>query len=562
MSDAGQTPPAAGGEQGTPAAPPASYPPAQQTASPQQAYPQQGYPQQGYPQQAWSPAPARWQPPTYGDWEDAHGPATTSGALRRAFAGVPARELLLDAAAAALLVVSLSLPWDVGSQARWRLDVLAVTLLAIAALAVPYLARGRAFGTALDARRAALVRVLAVVPYLVTVVAYFVVDLVAADVEGIGGFTQVLVGPAGGIDSAVALGLAGAVLAMRPRAEELRGWPGLDRHWLLVPAVLAGLAVVWSLGSLLRVLASDELEGVAASAVVVDLLLVLVGPAVLVLGVVGLLRRDEGWRLAIGAVAAAPILLGWVGSLLETVHVLTAALVLWPAVAASAWAARRAMRVSERPWGDATARVLTLAVVVGGVDLLVSALALADVDDTARWVTAMLLALAYVAAAAAGLVLLRAPRQNWVLHGLALAGALLVLGVIGLMVVGDAGVGGRQVDELLALPIPVVVAAFVLAQASREGRGVPRHPALADAPRPAPAAPPAPPAPPANDAVQMAQDPATPQATLADLATRVPETRVHIARHPAAYPALLDWLAALGDPEVTRAVEERRASGA
>ncbi|MDR1265850.1 MAG: hypothetical protein LBK42_09895 [Propionibacteriaceae bacterium] len=50
-----------------------------------------------------------------------------------------------------------------------------------------------------------------------------------------------------------------------------------------------------------------------------------------------------------------------------------------------------------------------------------------------------------------------------------------------------------------------------------------------------------------------------PAAALAQWAYSHPESRVAVAGHPAAYPGLLDWLAALGDPAVAAAVAERRA---
>jgi hypothetical protein len=66
----------------------------------------------------------------------------------------------------------------------------------------------------------------------------------------------------------------------------------------------------------------------------------------------------------------------------------------------------------------------------------------------------------------------------------------------------------------------------------------------------------APAAPPHPD-LAAAQDPATPQETLADLAFRVPETRAAVAANPSAYPALLEWLAQFDDPKVVDALARR-----
>ncbi len=59
-------------------------------------------------------------------------------------------------------------------------------------------------------------------------------------------------------------------------------------------------------------------------------------------------------------------------------------------------------------------------------------------------------------------------------------------------------------------------------------------------------------------AQQALADPATSAADLALIAQHQPTLRTAVAQHPAAYPALLDWLAALGDPAVAAAVANRR----
>src|SRR5665647_3635078 len=68
-------------------------------------------------------------------------------------------------------------------------------------------------------------------------------------------------------------------------------------------------------------------------------------------------------------------------------------------------------------------------------------------------------------------------------------------------------------------------------------------------------------APPADipESIRLATDPTTPPGMLADLAASAPEARRYIARHPAAYPGLLEWLGSLGDPAVNQALRERGA---
>lgn len=56
---------------------------------------------------------------------------------------------------------------------------------------------------------------------------------------------------------------------------------------------------------------------------------------------------------------------------------------------------------------------------------------------------------------------------------------------------------------------------------------------------------------------QQAADPRTPGETLARIAYERPELRATIAANPAAYPELLTWLAAFGDPQVNAAIAAR-----
>jgi len=56
----------------------------------------------------------------------------------------------------------------------------------------------------------------------------------------------------------------------------------------------------------------------------------------------------------------------------------------------------------------------------------------------------------------------------------------------------------------------------------------------------------------------QASDPNTPPAVLARIVAERPELRPYVALNPSAYPALLDWLAALGDPVVASVLAARR----
>ncbi|CAM3748060.1 DUF7937 domain-containing protein [Isoptericola cucumis] len=55
-----------------------------------------------------------------------------------------------------------------------------------------------------------------------------------------------------------------------------------------------------------------------------------------------------------------------------------------------------------------------------------------------------------------------------------------------------------------------------------------------------------------------ALDPGTPLADLARIVQEAPHLRAHVASNPSTYPALLDWLGALGDPAVDAALRSRR----
>lgn len=65
-----------------------------------------------------------------------------------------------------------------------------------------------------------------------------------------------------------------------------------------------------------------------------------------------------------------------------------------------------------------------------------------------------------------------------------------------------------------------------------------------------------------NPLAAAASDPATPLEQLADLAHRHPDLRPLIVANPSTYPDLLNWLGALGDPAVAAAFAERTAARA
>lgn len=85
-------------------------------------------------------------------------------------------------------------------------------------------------------------------------------------------------------------------------------------------------------------------------------------------------------------------------------------------------------------------------------------------------------------------------------------------------------------------------------------------PEQAPAPTPDLTKAPAPQAPAASHGytAQQAGDPATAPAVLAEIVQHAPELRPHVARNPSTYPALVEWLGQLGDPEVDEALRSRQ----
>jgi len=267
-----------------------------------------------------------------------------------------------------------------------------------------------------------------------------------------------------------------------------------------------------------------EFGGSSTDAVTLLALMLSLLLAVVLIGVptVGMLARDPAWRLVLVAVAASAIclfLLTRVGAadapLLESIHSLSAGMMLWPALAAAAVApsARRAMRAEGRTWEAAAARVLTLAVAAAAIRLLIAVLEVVDARSTVRAVILVVLAAMYLGIAVVARLLIAgrgAPTRG---IGFGAAAALLLLGIVVLIVTGTAPyLGVSSSDLFLALVIPAALAGFLGVQAARDARAAGVHPAVgtgtpapqplgpptATAPAVAPAvAPPMPPPPPA-----------------------------------------------------------------
>ncbi|MFI2101962.1 hypothetical protein ACH436_01610 [Isoptericola sp. NPDC019693] len=556
---------------------------------------------------------------------------------RSPFGGVAVRELVRDVVAAFALLVALPLPWDHAHRGSDRLEIVLATVLALLAIAAPYLRRGGVGPSSWDVLTSRRTVSLACVPYVVVAVVYLVLDALApADA-------------AGGVGAGLAVGLAGAALAAAPR-------------WTHLPAVVA---VVVALGTLATPVAA-LVQGAPWAVWVVGLLNALV--------VLGVLWFTVGTYLRSGDLAAGYVLLALGGAValelvlfaggntdpwFESVHGQRLGLLLLPVVAAVT--ARRvvddaAVTVGEPDdvraarWVAVALRALAIVSLVAAfVALVALVLIVADGVRVGRVLRLVVGVLMVGVAIAARRSLARDPRAG---HATAV-GAACVIVVLGLViVVARAGLGTQSsVEELLvAFGLPAIALAVLLVPPSVRALVAsapePESPESPESPEPtasepAPSQPmpvqPAPVQPAPSDAgtpgaarsgateavtsgpgapapsrptpsvsapeaaasrpaarpmdatqqmepvratqapdstqvlppvqapaqvsgwsVAQAMDPSTPLADLARISAEAPHLRSYVAANPSTYPALLDWLGALGDPAVDAALRARR----
>lgn len=314
------------------------------------------------------PDPHGYPPPTAAtdviDLTEAPAPAAP-------FADVPDSDYVRDVVSVLLLLVSLQLLWNgIGETASGVAWVLAPTLLSVVSLALPYLARFGALPTSWTVHSTRRARVLLNAPYFLAVVAQVVLDAaVRSRLEAVG--------------AAVALGLAGALLAATPRASEL-GPVELDRAatgaWSRVAAVLAGLAGVgllaWTVLYVVE-MASRTSSGNRTSVVIALVATVVVALALLAPVLAAAFGKTIAWSRALVALAVAQVLVlfvtddNQVSSLVETVHALRDVaflptgfgLFLLPAVAvlaASPAVRRRAVQNPAVAWFESVRVTLLL----------------------------------------------------------------------------------------------------------------------------------------------------------------------------------------------------------
>src|SRR5664279_3764006 len=154
------------------------------------------------------PQPGPFSPPT-----DSPSPARPA-TMANPFAGIPISDYVRDILAAALLLVSLALPWDFGHDATGRIDVVLITALSALSLLLPYLSRVGVFPPTWNPEKLRIARLLANAPYILLVLTYLLVDVVS-------GFGPAASVGGTGLGAAAWLGSAGALLAAQPREAEM-----------------------------------------------------------------------------------------------------------------------------------------------------------------------------------------------------------------------------------------------------------------------------------------------------------------------------------------------------
>lgn len=392
------------------------------------------------------------------------------------FADAPLTDFARDAGAAVLLFASLALPWDLRNDAADRWWVVVSVLLAVVALALPYLAASRVvpgFGP----HQSQLTKIALTAPVLISAAAALVYELLqVADDDSVPG----LLGQAdfrdGGLGSAVTVAIAGALLAVAPRRSEEPADFRDDRTWWRLAGLVGVTAVVVVsavfVAGFIRLLTADYVE---VEALLLVFLVVLWGCSlVLVAGPVpGLLSRDVAWaRVAatVGLSVAVVAVLGADGddagdsflsvTPVETWDVLYGGSFAIAAVGALALA-RSVQRLGDprlvaRSWVATASDAALLAAAAQGVLALVILLQLLIVEEAdasaIATMVATLVSVASLVTGRAGLGGLPSSRIRVVAaFALALVSAVIA-SIVYSSVETATGIGGLGVAAWLSLP--------------------------------------------------------------------------------------------------------------
>ena len=501
-----------------------------------------------------------------------------------------------DGTAAALLFVSLFLPWSatvgiarVGSSALVLLLVLP-TLLSLASLLLPYVARLGMLGPNWNVGQIRVLRLVANGPLIATVVGLVVYDVI----RGMFRFSEsssVFTG--NGVGAGAWFGLAGALLAAQPRAAEIRIDPRTAPRWLALvkPLVFVawGSSVASALLALIYILVSVSRYRYYDGPQTFESLIVLfVSSAVpiVVVGVaaVGLARRFASWRLTIAALGIALLAAGLLhsiseGTSVELFHTVTAS-PYYGITFLIAAAAITFIPFGVASVGDGThpgyvwlaaARNGMLLIAVWSFGVGFSQIAMAATQfGIVPWGDALVLAVLAILFGILAVVGVRSlslryssldPRPSREV-GLGVCVGLLVLMLARLVVqsamYGEIYYSAWIFDLAMVVLVVLVALALTVSPAVRNlYAGVQLFASATTVTAAIPNL--GQPVRPSGRALEAA-DPRTPAAVLFEIASSSPELRPAIAANPSTYDDLVTWLEALGDPAVDVALD-RRAAG-
>lgn len=534
-----------------------------------------------------APAPLAHQTPT------AHAPtppAAAQPAVRSPFAAITVRDYIVDVIALTILIISLFLPWRPGFAgspvAATRIDVLLITIVSIISLGLTYIWRAGTLGTTWNYKKTQEVRLLANIPYFGMTVVYLVLELVSQQ----------------GIGSALAFGLAGALLAAQPRQSEL-GQVDQDRardgRWLIAVLAVAGITIVTTVVQCIKFLVLTNGSHIEAGLLVTVIVLGLLTPVLFAVVALKVQQRNETWRLIGLGVGIAGVVLAFV-ALAAPAQVsasfyggyLGLSVVFWMAFGAAASAPSVGRLMTEVPalekWQAMLRTTMVIALAASAVLAVLAVVNLIRVvagghntqtyygtESMVPWVLALVFAIIAIVGAFVAKSAINGNTKQGQRLGSAYAGLLFVLFLV-LVIVGASAsgwsLGGLAVT--LAFLLPAALVALLWGPASvrshygslpsagdghggfsfdgaSHGAAVP----VASVPDAAPVAEAAVidvatatdaagTVPEQADALLAeAANPATAPARLHEMAVAYPHTHATIAANPSVYPGLSVWLA-------------------
>lgn len=532
------------------------------------------------PQPMYSATRAPLEPPTP---FIAPAPATVTSTIESSpFSAIPVSDYVRDGLAATGLILSFFMVWQYGASgtggsipggiAASRIDVILVSLVSLLSLSVTYLWRAGVFGPTWNYAKTQDLRLLANIPYFVMVLVYLIVELVGHQ----------------GLGPAVAFGLAGAMLAGQPRRAELADNDvPRDRRWLGVVVGLAAVVALLTVIQIIEMFVRFPIQDLSST--LISIVMGTATPVLLLVAAWQVVRSAGAWRLTGTGMGIAASGLGLLSlspqfSLAQTNFFGSSpsfSLMFWIAfgAAVSSPSIARLMKpeASEAlSWLAAASVVLGLAVWANALMSLVSIIALIQQANSGSgqyipWVLALFFGFVGLVAGVVVRTIAGKDERQGHLLATAYAGLLFVLGLVLVIVWSAQSLGGiSPLTVLIAFVIPAGLAAVLwgpssvrrhfesllpsshtgtsgFAFAGAQQLGQPdqfaRIPAQSTS---------------GLTSVQAeAANAATSAKRLQTIASTIPEARALVAANSSAYPALLDWLGQLDDPEINAALASR-----